>query len=147
MLQLRRLAITAEDPTRLAAFYREVFELDQIREGEGAVFLSDGTFSLALVPGTAGMASGLQGLGFETARVESIRMKLARNADAEHDLVERDARTGIEYEMRDPDGNVVGLCQRAFDVSLRQGPVPIRHIAFTRRTHSASRIFTVRSWI
>ena len=56
-------------------------------------------------------------------------MKLARNADAEQNLVERDANTGIEYEMRDPDGNVVGLCQRHFDVSLRQGPVPIRHIA------------------
>ncbi len=129
MPPLRRLAITAEDPARLAAFYREVFELDQIREAGGTVFLSDGTFSLALVPGTAGMATGLQGLGFETVRVESIRMKLARNADAEQNLVERDANTGIEYEMRDPDGNVVGLCQRHFDVSLRQGPVPIRHIA------------------
>ena len=129
MPQLRRLAITAEDPTRLAAFYREVFELDQIREAEGTVFLSDGTFSLALVPGTAGKAPGLQGLGFEAARVESIRMKLARNADVEQNLVERDAHTEIEYEMRDPDGNVVGFCKRAFDVSLRQGPVPIRHIA------------------
>src|SRR5437879_11884868 len=88
MPPLRRLAITAEDPARLAAFYREVFELDQIREAGGTVFLSDGTFSLALLPGTDGMATGLQGLGFETVRVESIRMKLARNADAEQNLVE-----------------------------------------------------------
>ena len=73
MPPLRRLAITAEDPARLAAFYREVFELDQIREAGGTVFLSDGTFSLALVPGTDGMATGLQGLGFETVRVESSR--------------------------------------------------------------------------
>src|SRR4029077_20169455 len=116
MPPLRRLAITAEDPARLAAFYRDVFELDQIREAGGTVFLSDGIFSLALVPGTAGMATGLQGLGFETARVESIRMKLARNADAEKSLIERDPNTGIEHEMRDPDGNVVGFCKRAFDV-------------------------------
>ena len=50
-------------------------------------------------------------------------------ADADQILVEREASTGIEYEMRDPDGNLIGLCERAFDVSSRQGPVPIRHIA------------------
>jgi catechol 2,3-dioxygenase-like lactoylglutathione lyase family enzyme len=131
MPQLRRLAISAEDPTKLAAFYQEVFELDQVGEAGGAVFLSDGTFNLALLPETDSAATGLKGLGFETARLESIRMKLAlaRTADADQSLVERGANTGIEYEMRDPDGNLVGLCKRAFDVSFRQRPVPIRHIA------------------
>ena len=129
MPQLRRLAISAEDPAKLAAFYQEVFELDQIGEAGGAVFLSDGTFNLALLTETDSAATGLKGLGFETARVESIRLKLAQMADADQGLVERDANTGIEYEMRDPDGNVIGLCKRAFDVSFRQGPVPIRHIA------------------
>jgi catechol 2,3-dioxygenase-like lactoylglutathione lyase family enzyme len=129
MPQLRRLAISAEDPAKLAAFYQEVFELDPIGEGGGAVFLSDGTFNLALVAQTDSRETGLNGLGFETARVESIRLKLARIADADASLVERGASTGIEYEMRDPDGNLIGLCKRAFDVSLRKGPVPIRHIA------------------
>jgi catechol 2,3-dioxygenase-like lactoylglutathione lyase family enzyme len=129
MSQLRRLAISAEDPANLAAFYQEVFELDQIGEAGGAVFLSDGIFNLSLLPETDSTATGLKGLGFETARVESIRIKLARTAAADQSLVERNASTGIEYEIRDPDGNLIGLCERAFDVSFRQGPVSIRHIA------------------
>src|SRR5215475_4092578 len=129
MPQLRRLAITAEDPVRLAAFYREVFELDQIGAAGGAVFLSDGTFNLALLPKTGNAAMGLKGVGFDTVQVESIRMKLARTANADQSLVERNSNTGIEYEMHDPDGNLIGLRARAFDVSSRQGPVPIRHIA------------------
>ena len=38
MPQLRRLAIAADDPAKLAGFYREVFELDQIAAAGGAVF-------------------------------------------------------------------------------------------------------------
>ena len=56
MHQLRRLAITAENPVKLAAFYREVFELDQIGGAAGAIFLSDGTFNLALLPETGDAA-------------------------------------------------------------------------------------------
>jgi catechol 2,3-dioxygenase-like lactoylglutathione lyase family enzyme len=129
MPQLRRLAISAEDPATLVAFYREVFGLEQIGEVGGSVFLSDGTFNLALLPGEDGTATGLKGLGFETAQVESIRMRLARTANADQGLFERDANTGIEYEMSDPDGNLIGLRTGAFDVSFRPGPVPIRHIA------------------
>jgi catechol 2,3-dioxygenase-like lactoylglutathione lyase family enzyme len=125
MPKLRRLAISAEDPAKLAAFYQDVFELDQI--GDGAVLLSDGIFNLSLLSETDSAATGLKSLGFETARVESIRMKLPANAA--QSLVERKADNGIEYEINDPDGNLIGLCERAFNVSLRQGPVPIRHIA------------------
>lgn len=57
MPQLRRLAITAENPVKLAAFYREVFELDQIGAEGGAVYLSDGIFNLALLPETGGAAT------------------------------------------------------------------------------------------
>src|SRR5262245_3445848 len=128
MPQLRRLAITAEDPVKLAAFYQKVFELSQIGETGGTVFLSDGTFNLALLPETGGTTTGLKALGFG-ARIEPIRMKLARTANADQSVVERNANTGIEYEMHDPDGNLIGLRTRAFDVSSRQGPVPIRHIA------------------
>ena len=109
-------------------FTGKFFGLEQIGEAGGAVFLSDGTFNLALLPGKDG-TPGLKGLGFETAQVEAIRIRLARTATVDQSLVERDANTGIEYEMRDPDGNLIGLRTGAFDVSFRPGPVPIRHIA------------------
>ena len=50
MPRLRRLAIAAEDPTKLAAFYQEVFELDRIGGREEAIFLSDGSFNLLCFP-------------------------------------------------------------------------------------------------
>src|SRR5215470_7784986 len=129
MPQLRRLAITAENPVKLAAFYREVFELDQIGAEGGIVYLSDGIFNLALLPETGDAATGLKGVGFDTVQVESIRLKLARTANVNQTLVERDSNAGIEYKIHDPDGNLIGVRARAFDVSNRHGPVPIRHIA------------------
>jgi catechol 2,3-dioxygenase-like lactoylglutathione lyase family enzyme len=129
MPRLRRLAIAAEDPARLAAFYQEVFELERIGDQEKDTVLSDGSFNLALLPAREGRSRGLSVLGFEAGQVESIKGKLARTAEGDRSLAPCDANNGIDYEMRDPDGNVVGLCQSAFNISIRKGPVPIRHIA------------------
>jgi catechol-2,3-dioxygenase len=129
MPQLRQLVIAAEDPGRLAAFYQEVFELEKIEEAKGAVFLSDGAFNLALVPETEPHKQGLKHLSFETVRVESLGKKLVQAGAQESELVQVDAITGVEFELRDPDGNTVGVCRRAFDVAYEQRPVPIRHIA------------------
>lgn len=129
MAQLRQLVIAAEDPARLCGFYREVFELDKIDEARGAMFLSDGVFNLALVPESEPQKQGLRHLGFDTVRVESLRNKLGRVDMAESDLAQVEAITGAEYEVRDPDGNTVGVCRRAFDVAYEKRPVPIRHIA------------------
>jgi catechol-2,3-dioxygenase len=129
MPHLRQLVIAAENPNRLAAFYQEVFELEKIDEGEGAIFLSDGTFNLALVPEADPQKQGLRHLSFDTARPESVRKKLAHVNAVETNLVEVDSHTGTNYELRDPDGNAIGICHRAFDVGYEQRPVPIRHIA------------------
>jgi len=68
MPRLRRLAIAAEDPAKLAAFYQEVFELDRIRDQEAAIFLSDGSFNLALLPAREGMSTGLKGWALKLPR-------------------------------------------------------------------------------
>jgi catechol 2,3-dioxygenase-like lactoylglutathione lyase family enzyme len=129
MPQLRQLVIGAEDPSRLASFYQDVFELEKIDEVKGAVFLSDGVFNLAFVPEPAPQKQGFRYLGFDTARADSIRKKLAHVNAAESNLVEVDSCTGIHHELRDPDGNSIGICPRAFDVAYEKRPVPIRHIA------------------
>ncbi len=129
MPDLRRLAIVAENPGRLASFYQEVFDLENIGEQAGAVFLSDGTFNLALLPARDGGEAGLRYLGFEAARVDSIKEKLAKTEYGERIGFKPIAGSDIEYEMRDPDGNIIGLNERAFDTSFAKGPVPIRHIA------------------
>ena len=129
MSQLRQLVIAAAEPSRLAGFYQEVFELDKIDESQGAVFLSDGIFNLALLPEADPEKRGLRHLGFDTTRAESIRIKLANLNLADSDLQEVSSVAGIDHELRDPDGNLVGISRRAFDVAYQQRPVPIRHIA------------------
>ena len=129
MPQLRHLTIAAEDPARLAAFYREVFELDQIEEAGGGVFLSDGIFNLALIPEPAPNKHGIRHIGFDTVRVESLGKKLAYVDMAPTALVAVQSVCGVEFEVKDPDGNIVGICRRAFDVAYEERPVPIRHVA------------------
>ncbi|HUK41148.1 MAG TPA: VOC family protein [Candidatus Acidoferrales bacterium] len=129
MPQLRRLAIATENPAKLAAFYQNVFDLVPIGEEEGTLFLSDGTFNLALMPLVEGRDRGLSSIGFDTARIESLKKKLASTGGIDASLLECVPKAGIECETRDPDGNAIGLCKRAFDVAYQQTPVPIRHIA------------------
>ncbi|MGH7826066.1 MAG: VOC family protein [Candidatus Binatia bacterium] len=129
MAELRRLAITAENPARLAEFYRETFELEVIGEEDGAMFLSDGDFNLALMPRRETTTAGLSYLGFQMARVESIRERLAQAENGNRIQIQPAATFDIDHEMQDPDGNLIGLCKRAFDVSFSKRPVPIRHIA------------------
>ena len=129
MPQLRQLAIAAEDPRRLAAFYQEVFDLETIGGEEGAVLLSDGSFNLALLPAADPAAAGFVHIGFDTARAESIRKKLTHVEKTDGAIVERDSPAGIDHELRDPDGNRIGLNSRAFDTAFTKRPVPIRHIA------------------
>ena len=129
MPQLRQLVIAAENPSRLSAFYQDVFELEKIDEAKETVFLSDGVFNLALVAEPDARKQGLRHLGFDTVRVESMGKKLASAGVTESSLVQVNTVTGVEFELRDPDGNTVGVCRRAFDVAYEQRPVPIRHIA------------------
>ena len=129
MPQLRQLIIGAGDPPRLADFYRQVFELDTVDERDGEVTLSDGVFSLALVGESDPNNQGFRLLGFDTVRVESLGNKLAQINLPPTALVAVQSTSGVEFELKDPDDNRVGICRRAFDVAYEERPVPIRHIA------------------
>jgi catechol 2,3-dioxygenase-like lactoylglutathione lyase family enzyme len=129
MSQLRQLVIAAAEPSRLAGFYQEVFELEKIDESPDAVFLSDGTFNLAFIAEPEPAKRGFRYLGFDTTRAESMGPKLATGIFPGSDLREVKSATGIDHELCDPDGNLVGISRRAFDVAYQQRPVPIRHVA------------------
>jgi catechol-2,3-dioxygenase len=136
MPQLRQLVIAAEEPSRLSAFYQDVFELEKIDEAKSAVFLSDGVFNLALIREPEPQKQGIKHLSFDTVRVESMGAKLNRVDLNDSDLSAVESLTGVEYELRDPDGNTVGICRRAFDTAFEKRPVPIRHIAlYTPNPH------------
>lgn len=129
MPQLRQLVIAAEDPRRLAKFYQDVFELETIDEVDGGLFLSDGVFNLGLLPEADPLKCGFRHIGFDTARVESIRKKLAYVGVAENAISEVRSAAAIDHEFTDPDRNLIGINSRAFDTAYTAQPVPIRHVA------------------
>jgi catechol 2,3-dioxygenase-like lactoylglutathione lyase family enzyme len=50
MAKIRHIALTTENPAKVAEFYKEAFDLKEIRRSEnGAVFLSDGYINLAIL--------------------------------------------------------------------------------------------------
>jgi catechol-2,3-dioxygenase len=128
MPDLRRLAMKAENPNSRAEFYQDVFELDNIGEDGGAVFLSDGSFNLAFLPLRGSMSRGLARM--ERPESNPFENDWRKPWTAAENLVECGGKAGIDYEMRDPDGNAIGLCKRAFEVAYDKRLVPLRHIAF-----------------
>jgi catechol 2,3-dioxygenase-like lactoylglutathione lyase family enzyme len=129
MPELRRLGILAEEPDKLGDFYCAVFDLEKIATENGHVILSDGIFNLALMRAPKGSKTGLSHLGFEAARVESIRKKLEHWEGGKITVSECASTAEIDHEMRDPDGNLIVLNRRAFEVAYQKTPVPVRHIA------------------
>ena len=117
MPHLRQLVIAAENPERLANFYQEVFDLEKIEENQGALFLSDGIFNLGLIPERDAEKCGFRHLGFDTARIESIRKKLSYVGMADSEVCEVNSVATIDHEFKDPDGNTIGVSRRAFDVA------------------------------
>ena len=50
MAKLRHLAITSGDPGKTAAFFKEVFDMQEVRrDSKGQVFLSDGVVNMAIL--------------------------------------------------------------------------------------------------
>ncbi len=50
MAKIRHIALTTGNPAQVAAFYKEAFDMEEIRVSEnGAVFLSDGYLNLAIL--------------------------------------------------------------------------------------------------
>lgn len=110
MAKLRHLGIITVDPERLARFYADVFEMEVIhRSPAGAVYMSDGTINLALLPNTAeGKPSGLNHFGFHIDDAEEVGGRLAEW----HVVAPRERpsnRPYAETRTTDPDGNNIDL--------------------------------------
>jgi catechol 2,3-dioxygenase-like lactoylglutathione lyase family enzyme len=50
MAKIKHTALTTQEPTKVAAFYKEVFGMQEIRRSpNGSVFLTDGSINLAIL--------------------------------------------------------------------------------------------------
>ena len=75
MSQLRCLTIKAQEPGRLADFYRSVFELKTVSEDPELVRLSDGVFTLAFLKESTEDSTGLHASGFQVEDLGKVEQK------------------------------------------------------------------------
>ena len=120
MACLRSLTIKASEPARLADFYRAVFELETVSEAPNSIRLSDGVFTLALLKENDASRTGLHATGFLVDSLESVRLKAVEGgAPSPHG----------EFQVTDPDKNLIDISSRSFGASTAKTPFPIRHLA------------------
>ena len=121
MAQLRCLTIAAKDPNRLADFYRGVFELKTFSEDASLVRLSDGVFTLAILKQQGERSRGLHASGFQVENLDGVKGEVDNGGKA--------ASPHSDWQVADPDGNLIDLNRKGFGAAEEQSPFPIRHLA------------------
>jgi len=114
MAKIRHLAIKTKSPERLAVFYEDVFGLKRIREQGGAIYMSDGYLTVALLRNRGEAApSGINHFGFQVDDIKEIEERLKK---FEEPLEQRPAnRPYAEYRAMDPDGNLFDVSVHGFE--------------------------------
>ncbi len=116
--KIRHLAIYAPDTDKLAAFYVNVFDMEEVLRagptGKGPVFLTDGYINLAILPQSpkGEITVGLNHFGFHVEDVNSIMDKLA--AEGMEKPVMRPAGRYAEFRGSDLYGNMFDLSEHGF---------------------------------
>jgi catechol 2,3-dioxygenase-like lactoylglutathione lyase family enzyme len=127
MAKIKHIALTTQDPDKVASFYKEAFGLEEIRRSpNGAVFLTDGYINLAIlnwktekdadVGANGPNYSGIHHLGFQVDELEEACTKL--NKVKAKQLTQKDgldtamgARGPRNFEMKwaGPDDVVIDI--------------------------------------
>ena len=128
MAKIRHLAIAVPDPEKAAEFYEKVFGLERVGHTESplatGVYLSDGTFNLALLnyktDAAAGEERGRQYVGthhfgFIVDDLESARKEIEAHGGVFFlDLPEHKDTLYYEQKYRDPDGIIFDISQQGW---------------------------------
>jgi methylmalonyl-CoA/ethylmalonyl-CoA epimerase len=128
MARIKHIAIRTPDPDKTAAFYKEVFGLQEVGQAGSGVYLSDGYINLAIlrssdqgngesprdVPGYA----GIDHLGFQVDSVDDTTQRLeAAGATAMiprvdmHRAPTTGPRSFYEIKYRGPDNQVIDITE------------------------------------
>ena len=108
MAKLRHIAIRTHDPEKTAAWYREVFGLEEVGRARSGVYLTDGNVNIAVLltntETTRGeVAPGFHHFGFLVENLEATCEKLAA-AGAERLPSAPQAGNYFEVKHLGPDG-------------------------------------------
>jgi catechol 2,3-dioxygenase-like lactoylglutathione lyase family enzyme len=133
MARIKHIALTTQNPEKVAAFYKEAFDMKEIRRSpNGAVFLSDGYINLAIlnfktekdadVGAHGANFSGIHHFGFEVENLDEACQKL-ENAQGQS-LTQKDgldtmmapgSHRNFEMKWAGPDGVVLDVSHTGWD--------------------------------
>jgi catechol 2,3-dioxygenase-like lactoylglutathione lyase family enzyme len=125
MPAIRHVAIKCKDPSAMAEFYRDTFDMHVVARLERSVFMSDGYINLALLPAREGEKTGINHFGFlcEDVGLEEIEKRLAMAEVGEIYEKPKDGRYA-EWGAKDPEGNRFDIGVAGWYTEPDQGPAP-----------------------
>jgi lactoylglutathione lyase len=133
MPRIKHIALTTQDPSKTAAFYKEAFDMQEIRRNaQGCVFLTDGYINLAIlnyktekdadVGAHGANFDGIHHFGFEVEdldqAVERLEQANGTELTAKDNLdMEMAAGSHRNFEMKwaGPDGVVIDISHTGWD--------------------------------
>lgn len=129
MAKIKHIALTTENPEAVAAFYKEAFDMEEIRRSPtGAVFLTDGYINLAIlnwktekdadVGPNGPRYSGIHHLGFQVDDLDEASQKVEASKGKQlttREGLDRDmapaGHRNFEMKWAGPDGVVIDISQ------------------------------------
>jgi len=120
MAKLCELIIVARDPSLLANFYRQVFELSVVSEHDREIVLSDGWLNLIFRKDAEDQPAGLHAASFWGEDLAPLRKQLANKPQDS---------SNSNGRFADPDGNLIEINEKEFKTTAKTSPFPIRHMA------------------
>src|SRR5712692_6647177 len=149
MPRLNHFSLVCEDPENLRQFYARWFGFKELARGPGgSVFLTDGYFSMGLLPlgsePAEGNPLGLNHTGFQIERIDDVEKRL-RNFDSTMRIEELPKGGYAEYRVTDPEGLTIDLSEEGWGAGDERGVPGIRHIATVNK--NAPRAFQFYSQV
>jgi catechol 2,3-dioxygenase-like lactoylglutathione lyase family enzyme len=123
---IRHIAIMSRDTDKLAQFYKDVFEMEEVHRSKGvdgipAVYLSDGYLTLAVLPCSLKRESpaGFNHFGFQIDNTAEYSSRIVAYG-LEEAQPRPSNRPFAEHRACDPDGNMFDLSEHGYgDVEYR----------------------------
>ena len=155
MARIRYVAIVAEDPEKLADFYKRYLAMKEIaRTAEGDVSLTDSFYNLTLLRSRGGVDEptepGLHHLGFQVESLEEVEARYKSLCPSGKISKEQGGPHRGALRIYDRDGKAISLSEGTFGVTGTERRFPrIRHVAFatpnpTETLEFYSKIFGIK---
>jgi len=136
MAKIKHIALTTQDPAKVAEFYKEAFGLQEIRRSpNGAVFLTDGYINVAIlnhkteqdadVGANGPNYNGIHHIGFQVedlqeacAKLEKVQgTRLTQKEGLDRAMGPRGPRN-FEMKWAGPDGVVIDVSHTGWDGTM-----------------------------